>query len=764
MVVGRRLPGEEAAIREGVNLLAHRANLADDVFLTERLSTRRARLVPLRVSITMNFQILNAPALVACAAAALVAVSCAAPSIRQPPRNASSAPGARPAPAVSPHPPSSGPSEEDVLKQQIRPHWLPDGHRFWYRHELADGTNAFVVVDPTTGERKPAVNHEHLEEQSNGLEAAMKAAATTEKAPGSEVIVSPDGHREAFIKDHNVCVRTRAGRDTVVLSHDGTEDDAYAPEDLSWSPDSTKLVAMRTRKGDERKVSLIESSPADQLQPKLSSYDYLKAGDRIPIAKPQLFDVRTRAHILLDDRLFAQPWSLTQWHWSPDSKRFSFLYNQRGHQVARVVSLDVATGETRALIDEQSKTFIDYTGKAYYRILDDTREIVWMSERDGWSHLYLYDADTGTVKNQITRGQWVVRRVERVDAKQRQIWFLAGGVRKGQDPYYLHLCRVNFDGSGFTVLTEGDGTHAVDYSPDERFFVDTWSRVDHPPVTELRSASDGRLIIELERVDAGRLIETGWTPPERFVTKGRDGTTDIYGIIIRPKRFDPTKKYPVIEDIYASPKRAHVSKSFGTDTSRRALAERGFIVVQIDGMGTSYRSKSFQDVAWKNLADAGFQDRIAWIKAAAGKHAEMDLTRVGIYGGSAGGQSAMRALLSHSDFYKVAVADSGCHDNRMDKIWWNEQWMGWPVDDSYARSSNVVDAHKLQGKLLLIVGELDHNVDPSSTMQVVNALIEADKDFDLIVVPGGGHMVGDSPYGARRRADFFVRSLLGSTP
>jgi dipeptidyl aminopeptidase/acylaminoacyl peptidase len=334
-------------------------------------------------------------------------------------------------------------------------------------------------------------------------------------------------------------------------------------------------------------------------------------------------------------------------------------------------------------------------------------------------------------------------------------------VRPGQDPYYLHLCRVGFDGTGFTVLTEGDGTHMIEFSPDRAFFVDTWSRVDQPPVTELRRASDGKLVRELERADDHRLLESGWTVPERFVAKGRDGQTDIYGIIIRPSHFDPTRTYPVIEDIYAGPTAAFVPKSFGLEEEQHALADRGFILVQIDGMGTSFRSRAFHDVAWKNLADSGFPDRIAWMKAAAAKHPEMDLTRVGIYGGSAGGQSALRALLSHGDFYKVAVADSGCHDNRMDKIWWNEQWMGWPVDDSYVKSSNVTDAHKLTGKLLLVVGELDHNVDPSSTMQVVNALIKADKDFELLVVPGGGHGVGDSPYGRRRRADFFVRNLLG---
>ncbi|MGD0528879.1 MAG: DPP IV N-terminal domain-containing protein [Polyangiaceae bacterium] len=590
-------------------------------------------------------------------------------------------------------------------------------------------------------------------------------AAPEEKTKG---VASPDGRRIAFVKEHNVYLRDVRGRGpegpAVALSHDGTADDSYVEGDVAWSPDSTRLVAERIKKGDDRKVYLVESSPHDQLQPKLESYDYLKPGDRIPVPKPHLFDVTTRTAIPVSDALFPQPWSISEFRWSSDSKHFSFLYNQRGHQVLRVVSVDARTGEARVIIDERSKTFIDYSGKLLYRRFEDTHEILWMSERDGYNHLYLYDSDAGTVKDQITRGAWVVRDVDYVDEKQRQIWFFAGGVRPGQDPYYRHLCRVSFDGTGFTVLTEGDGTHMVDFSPDRRFFIDTWSRVDQPAVTELRRASDGKLVRELERADDRALLASGWTVPERFVAKGRDGQTDIYGIIIRPSHFDPAQKYPVLEDIYAGPTAAYVPKEFGLEQDQHALADRGFIVVQIDGMGTSYRSRAFHDVAWKNLADSGFPDRIAWMKAAAAKHPEMDLERVGIYGGSAGGQSAMRALLDHGDFYKAAVADSGCHDNRMDKIWWNEQWMGWPVDESYVKSSNVADAHKLTGKLMLVVGELDHNVDPSSTMQVVDALIKADKDFELLYVPGGGHGVGDSPHGKRRRADFFVRNLIDRKP
>jgi dipeptidyl-peptidase-4 len=582
------------------------------------------------------------------------------------------------------------------------------------------------------------------------------------RGPGARA-PSPDGKWSAFIKDYNLYVQNLDTEEETALTNDGTEENGYSNR-FQWSPDSARLVVLRTRKGDERKVYLIESSPDDQLQPKLQDYSYLKPGDQIDIHKPHLFDIVTKRHISIPDELFSNPWSISEIRWAPDASRFTFLYNQRGHQILRIISVDANTGEPRTIIDEQSKTFIDYSGKQFSHYLDDTNEIVWMSERDGWNHLYLYDAETGRVKNQITKGPWVVRRVESVDDEKRQIWFEAGGIRPEQDPYYLHLCRVNFDGSGLVVLTEGDGTHDITFSPNRRFLLDRWSRVDLPPVTELRSAEDGRRICELERADWDALLATGWLASERFVAKGRDGKTDIYGIIIRPSNFDPDSKYPVIEKIYAGPQSAFVPKSFGLQTREHAMAELGFILVQMDGMGTSHRSKAFHDVCWKNLGDSGFPDRIGWMKAAAAKYPYMDLTRVGIFGGSAGGQSALRALLAHGDFYKVGVADCGCHDNRMDKIWWNEQWMGWPIGPHYEEQSNVTQAHRLQGKLLLTVGELDRNVDPASTMQVVDALIEADKDFDMLVVPGAGHGVGERPYASRKRMDFFVRHLLGVEP
>ena len=586
------------------------------------------------------------------------------------------------------------------------------------------------------------------------------ARRTRGQAPRGE---SPNGKWIAMIKDHNLFVRESSSDKEVALTNDGTEDDEYSGR-FYWSPDSQKLVVLRTKKGYDRKVHVIEAAPDDQLQPELHTFSYRKPGDEIDLSRPCLFNVAEKRQISVCDELFPNPWSLSEIRWAPDSSRFTFLYNQRGHQVLRIIGVHAETGQARAIVDEQSDTFIDYAGKQYSHYLDKTHEIIWMSERDGWNHLYMYDADTGRVKNQITSGRWVVRGVDNVDEQRRTIHFTAGGREPDRDPYFIQYYRVNFDGTGLTCLTPGKGTHEVQYSPDRRYMIDTYSTIDKPPVHELRRTSDGSLVCDLEKADASALFETGWTKPEPFVAKGRDGRTNIYGVIWRPAHFNASKQYPVIEKIYAGPHGSFVPKSWKEYESALALAELGFIVVQIDGMGTSHRSKAFHDVCWKNLGDSGFPDRILWMKAAARKYTYMDISRVGIYGGSAGGQSALRALLAHGDFYKVAVADCGCHDNRMDKIWWNELWMGWPIGPHYEEQSNVTQAHKLRGKLLLTVGEMDRNVDPASTMQVVDALVKAEKDFDLLVVPGAGHGVGETPYANRRRMDFFVRNLLEVEP
>jgi dipeptidyl aminopeptidase/acylaminoacyl peptidase len=564
-------------------------------------------------------------------------------------------------------------------------------------------------------------------------------------------------HGSAEYSFHRDAIRDRA----VGMNYTKPDYPATLPH-VYWSPDSKRLIALKTTVVAEPRVYMVESSPQDQQQPKLHSYPYIKPGDAIPQARVYLFDVAGGEAIPVDNALMDHPWSLGRFEWAEDSSAFRLLYNRRGHQVLRVLSIDGKSGAVKTLVEETSDTFINYSNKTHLTVMEERGEIVWMSERDGWNHLYLYDIKTGAVLNQITQGEWVVRGVDRVDEEAGVVYFRAMGIHAGQDPYHVHHARVNFDGSGLALLTEGDGTHGIEYSPDERWYVDTWSRVDMAPVHELRRARDGAKVIALGKADASEFAESGGCLPERFVAKGRDGETDIYGIIHRPINLDPRKKYPVVESIYAGPHGQHVPKDFRLRyASQRQIARAGYVVVQIDGMGTNWRSKAFHDVAWKDIADAGFEDRIAWMKAAAVTRPWMDITRVGIYGGSAGGQNAMRAVLDHADFYDAAAADCGCHDNRMDKIWWNEAWMGWPVDASYAQSSNVDDAHQLGGALLLAVGELDRNVDPASTMQVVDALHKAGKDFELLVIPGGGHGSVGSENGRRVRLDFFDRHLKG---
>jgi dipeptidyl aminopeptidase/acylaminoacyl peptidase len=620
------------------------------------------------------------------------------------------------------------------------------------------------VVDGMVREPSPQ------EEQGRGGRGVSQPGYTPFNPPPRPTVhTSPDQKWEALIVNNNVFLRAKGSNDSKPLSDDGSERNYYTSQSIVWSPDSKHLVVYRTTPGYQREVHYVESSPADQLQPKYSSRIYAKPGDTIDVSRPVLFDVENKKEIVIDNALFPNPYSLSHAQWWKDGRGFTFEYNQRGHQVYRVVEVDVQ-GRARALITEESKTFIDYrplipnprdTGKKVRFDLNDGHEILWASERDGWEHLYLYDGLTGQVKNQITKGNWVVRSVDKVDEERRQIWFTASGMNPGEDPYFVHQYRINLDGTNLVPYTPAPADHTVAFSPDYKYYVDTYSRVDQPAVSELYRTEDRKKLTDLEHGDATPALKAGWKMPEPFSAKGRDGETDIWGVIYKPTNFDPSKKYPVIENIYNGPQGSFVPKAFSVNP--QPLAELGFIVVQIDGMGTNNRSRAFHDVAFRNLGDAGFPDRIAWHKAVAAKHPWYDISRVGIYGTSAGGQNALAALLFHPDFYKAAVSNSGCHDNRVGKIWWNEQWMGWPVGPQYSESSNVDNAYRLKGDLLLVLGELDTNVDPASTLQVVNQLIKHNKKFDLLFVPGGGHGAGGA-YGLHLLEDFFVHHLLKVEP
>lgn len=571
-------------------------------------------------------------------------------------------------------------------------------------------------------------------------------------------VKSPDGKKEAYISEGNLWITDLDTRQNKKISYDGATNEYYS-SNIYWSPDSKKIVCCKYRPAETRKLLMISSSPRDQLQPKTEEYDYPKPGDALPVRRPVVFFVDEDRQQEFNVPNVELQFNLSNIRWNKDSDRFTFDFNKRGHQQYVIYAGELNTGELKAIVNEEAKTFIHY-GSLYQFWFNNGTELLWLSERDGWKHLYLYDALSGQVKRQLTKGEWIVKSVVNVDEVKRTLIFKGCGMDKGEDPYLEKYYSLNIDNGKITVLTPENATHNVTFSSDYSYFVDSYSRVDMPPVIALRSATDGKILLKPEKQpDITEAQKAGWRMPEVFSAKGRDGKTDIWGMIIRPSDFDPNKTYPVVEYIYAGPHDSHVPKSFAMNYWPSQLAELGFIAVLIDGMGTANRSKAFHDVCWKNLKDGGFPDRIAWMKAAAEKYPEMDISRVGIYGGSAGGQNAMGALLFHPDFYKVGVASCGCHDNRMDKIWWNEQWMGYPVGKEYEECSNVVNAKLLQGNLMLILGELDNNVDPSSTLQVVDELIKQNKDFEFVMLPGVRHTGGEQ-YGERKRRDFFVKHLL----
>jgi dipeptidyl aminopeptidase/acylaminoacyl peptidase len=593
----------------------------------------------------------------------------------------------------------------------------------------------------------------------------------TDDEQAQRIVKSPDGKLDAWIEGFNVMVHEvgKPYSEKRALTQDGTIGRYYS-SNILWSPDSKKIMVCKRNKVERRYVYYVESSPKDQLQPILHKQEYAKPGDELPQRWPTVIDVESGSRVEADVAAIANQYSLGMFQWLPDSKEVTMEYNRRGHQLYQMLAMDAETGKLRTVVEEKSNTFVNYS-RIWRCTINDDKQLLWTSERDNWNHIYLYDLTPVMKKGkpsinvrQITKGNWFVRAVQHVDEKQGVIYFSASGVNKKEDPYLVHFYRIDLDGKNMVCLTPDEGNHTVAYSPDYHYLVDTYSKVDQAPVTQLRSAVDGRLLKTLETADISKLKNNGWVAPEVFVAKGRDGKTDMWGIIQRPTNFDPTKKYPVIEYIYAGPGDAYTPKSFTSyNWNMTGLAELGFIVVQLDGMGTSYRGKEFEEICYKNLQDAGFPDRMAWIKAAARKYPYMDAENVGIFGASAGGQESTTAVLLHGDFYKAAYSSCGCHDNRMDKIWWNEQWMGWPVDSSYVRASNVYNAHKLERPLMLVVGELDDNVDPASTMQVADALIKANKNFELVVLPGVHHTMGES-FGEHKRYDFFVKNLLNVIP
>jgi dipeptidyl aminopeptidase/acylaminoacyl peptidase len=645
-----------------------------------------------------------------------------------------------------------------VYKLTVRANWRADEKGFWYTNRLADSVKESFYVDVAKKKKIKEEDTTLAIFSQGGFVRHSRWEYHNDDITNDSL--SPDKEWTALVRDGNVFVKANATGDEIPFTKDGSLNHPYGA--LKWSPDGKYLVGYHITPVTIKPVYHLLSSLPGTTRAKLETDEYAQPGDPFTGFEMFVFNMADKKVIKVNTEVYdflGKPYL----RWRKNNARyFTFERTDRGHQRFRVIEVDATNGNTRNIIDEKTNTFI-YESVMFTHYLEDTNEIIWSSEKDGWNHLYLIDALKGIVKNEITTGSWVVRGVDSVDAVKREIWFRASGMNSGEDPYNVHYYRIGFDGKHLVKLTTAHAQHSLSFSPKKTYYLDTYSGPDLPPVTELHRTSDGALLMELERADLKDYLALGMRLPEVFHAKGRDGITDIWGIVCRPRQLDSTRHYPVIENIYAGPQDAFVPKTFMPYSEMQSMAELGFIVVQIDGMGTCNRSKAFHDVCWKNLADGGFADRILWMKALAAKYPYIDLSRVGVYGTSAGGQNAAGALLFHPEFYKAGVAACGCHDNRVDKQWWNEQWMGYPVGPHYEAQSNVTNAAKLQGKLLLIVGEADKNVPPESTYRVVDALIKANKDFDLLVVPGMGHSDGGI-YGRRKKRDFFVRNLLGQEP
>ena len=641
-----------------------------------------------------------------------------------------------------------------IQNESVPVFWSENGKQASYSLESEPGKRAWRILDLETG------NHEQHDGKPEGFVKGLKKPKQVSAKPAPLFSKngkrSPDGKHEVEVRGGDVFLNEKKVSESLPKGWVWTDR-------VLWSPDSSRFVVGKRPNHPVRQVHYVRSSPKEGVQPEHFTTSYPKPGDALNVPVPVLFFVEERSPLEVKGDLIKDAFDLRKWGWRPDSSRFVFEYIERGVGSHRLIEIDTKTGTQRALIDETDEKFVFVFGNSFRKDLKGGDEILWMSERDGWSHLYLIDGKSGEVTRQLTKGKWVVREVIHVDEEERSALIAMSGYFPEQDPYHVHFARLDLDSAELIPLTEGDGTHEVSWSPGKKYFSVRWSRVDHPPVHEIRRVSDGKKIATLAEAEGTeRLKEVNWRKPQRFVTKDRNGEYDIHGFLLRPADFDPRKKYPVIEAIYAGPHGSFTPKSWRIHHGVMSeMADAGFLVVKLDGLGTNHRGRKFQQVAYQNLIDSGLPDRIKWIRALAKEVPQMDLERVGIFGGSAGGQSTLAALLTHGDFYRAGAADCGCHDNRMDKIWWNEQWMDWPVGPAYESNSNLTHIKNLKGHLLLTVGELDKNVDPSSTYQVVNALVQADKDFEYFMIPGAGHGVGESPYLRRKRLEFFQRHLGG---
>lgn len=647
------------------------------------------------------------------------------------------------------------------------PNWV-EGDQFWYR-----SGNKVLIVNPKTKTKTETTAYEKM---PAGDMSQRRRRATNE-------VVSPDGKRAVFIKDWNLWVKDLDTKKETQLTTDGVKDYGYATDNagwkhsdaaiVSWSPDSKKIATFQQ---DQRKVNDMYLVTTNVGAPRLEQWKYPLPGDKyIPTIRRVVIDVETPKVVSLnippdphratmsDD--ISSSGSFDDIDWSPDAKEVAFVSSSRDHKNAKVRIANTATGEVREVFEETVKTqFESGRGAINWRYLAKSNEIIWYSERDNWGHLYLYDSKTGSLKHQITKGDWLVGKVLRVDEKERAIYFTGHGREKG-NPYFAYFYKIGFDGKGLTLLTPETGNHSVYLSPSGDYFVDVYSQPDVPPVANFRNTK-GALITNLGKADVSRLQAKGWKAPTPVAVKAADGETDIYGLVFIPTKMDPSKKYPVIDYVYPGPQGGSVgSWSFAPSRGdNQALAELGFIVVVIEGTSNPYRSKSFHDMSYGNMSENTLPDQIAAIRQLS-KTYPIDTTKVGIWGHSGGGFATAAALLRYPDFFKVGIAESGNHDNRNYEDDWGERYNGLVENSDYAAQANQAYAKNLKGKLMLVHGMMDDNVPPYNTLLVAEALQKANKDFDLVVFPNARHGFGEySGYMMRRRWDYFVKHLLGAEP
>ena len=711
-----------------------------------------------------------------------------------------------------------------VFGASVSAQWLGDG-RFWYRSMVPGGTE-FVMVDPSEGTRERAFDHERIANvlnavsgeafeslslplnglslEGNDLEATVGppghfrcnlteySCESVAVTPGPTVsrleVVSPDARNAVFIRDHNLWVRDLGTGDESALTTDGVEDFGYGTNNagwtrsdrpiLKWSPDSRKIATFRH---DARGVGMMYLVNTQVGHPQLDAWRY-------PLPEDSVIFRISRVVLNLDrpaeDQIvsLAMPpdqhrstcsdhiacgGSFGDVEWSLDSERIVFVSSARDHKTATVRIANTSTGAVTVLFEEVEETFYESNG---WDFLSSSNEILWFSQRDDWGHLYLYDAGTGALKRQVTQGDWNVLRIMEIDEGARTVTFI-GNEREPGDPYFQYLYRTGLDGGDVELLTPDSANHTVSLSPDGKYLVDTYSTPVIPPVTVLRDREDGSRILAIEEADISRLQASGWQPPMPFSVKARDGETDLYGLLFRPMNFDPGRSYPIVNYLYPGPQSGSVgSRSFrASHRDLQAIAELGFVVVELDAMGTPGRSKTFHEAYYGNMGDNGLPDQIAGIRQLADRYPWMDIDKVGIYGHSGGGFAAAAAVMRYPDFYDVAVSQAGNHDQRNYEDDWGEKWQGLLVEypdgtTNYDNQANQLLAENLKGKLLIAHGTLDSNVPPSNTMLVVNALIAANKDFDLILMPNRSHGFGNEPYMMRRRWDYFVRHLLDAEP